>query len=45
MVIGPAIAAGVYSSAGPSTVWAIEAASFLVSAVALWLARTRALAP
>jgi len=44
-VIGPAIAAGVYSTAGPSTVWAIETASFLVSAAALWLARTRALAP
>jgi hypothetical protein len=45
MVVGPAIAAGVYSSAGPSTVWAIEAVSFFVSAVALWLARTRTLAP
>ena len=45
MVVGPAIAAGVYSSAGPSTVWAIEVASFFVSALALWLARTRTLAP
>jgi MFS family permease len=40
-VAGPAIAAGLYGSAGPSTVWAIEAGSFLVSAAAVWLARPR----
>ncbi len=40
-VVGPAIAAGLYGTAGPATVWAIEAASFVVSAGALWLARPR----
>ena len=44
-VVGPAIAAGLYGTAGPSTVWAIEAVSFLVSAAALWAARPRALEP
>jgi MFS family permease len=42
MVIGPAVAAGVYSSAGRSTVWAIEAASFLVSVGRRALARADA---
>jgi MFS family permease len=40
-IIGPAIAAGLYHSAGPSTVWAIDAVSFVVSASSLWLARPR----
>ena len=40
-VVGPAIAAGLYGTVGPATVWAIEAASFLVSAAAVWLARPR----
>ena len=44
-VIGPAIAAGVYSTSGPSVVWAIEAGSFVVSAAALWLAETRQVTP
>jgi MFS family permease len=44
-IVGPAIAAGVYGTAGPSLVWAIEACSFLVSAAALWLARPRAFTP
>jgi MFS family permease len=44
-VIGPAIAAGLYGTAGPATVWAIEAASFVISAVALWLARPRTMEP
>ena len=43
-VVGPALAAGLYGAAGPSTVWAIEAVSFLVSAAALFLARPRATA-
>ena len=44
-VVGPAIAAIVYGTAGPSTVWGLEALSFVVSASALWLARPRRLAP
>jgi MFS family permease len=40
-VVGPALAAGLYGTAGPSTVWAIETVSFLVSAGAVWLARPR----
>ncbi|HEY3922579.1 MAG TPA: MFS transporter [Gaiellaceae bacterium] len=40
-IVGPALAAAVYSAAGPSTVWAIEVGSFLVSASALALARPR----
>ena len=44
-VIGPAIAAGLYYSAGPSVVWGIESASFVVSAAALWRARPRSLPP
>jgi MFS family permease len=44
-VVGPAVAAVLYGAVGPSTVWAIESASFLVSAAALWLARPRMVAP
>ena len=44
-IIGPAIAAGLYGTAGPTLVWGIEGASFLVSAGALWLARPRAIQP
>ena len=44
-IIGPAIAAGLYGTAGPTVVWGIEGASFLVSAGALWLARPRAIQP
>src|SRR5947209_5202400 len=40
-VVGPAIAALLYGTVGPSTVWAIETGSFVVSAAALWLARPR----
>jgi MFS family permease len=40
-VVGPALAAGLYGTAGPPTVWAIETVSFLVSAGAVWLARPR----
>jgi MFS family permease len=40
-VVGPAIAAGLYDTVGPATVWAIETVSFLVSAAAVWLARPR----
>ena len=44
-VLGPAIAGGLYGVAGPSTVWAMEACSFVVSADALWLARPRRVQP
>ena len=44
-VLGPAIAGGLYGVAGPSTVWAMEACSFVVSAGALWLARPRRVQP
>ncbi len=40
-IVGPGIAAGLYHTSGPATVWAIEAVSFLVSAGALALARPR----
>jgi MFS family permease len=43
-IVGPAIAAGLYGTAGPTSVWALDAVSFLVSAAALWLARPRAVA-
>ncbi|NUR76704.1 MAG: MFS transporter [Thermoleophilia bacterium] len=44
-VVGPAIAAALYGTVGPSTVWAIEAGSFLVSASALLVARPRTIQP
>ena len=44
-IAGPAIAATLYHTSGPSYVWAIESASFLISAAALWLARPRAFTP
>jgi MFS family permease len=40
-VVGPALAAGIYGGAGSATVFAIDAASFAVSAGLLWLARPR----
>jgi hypothetical protein len=44
-IAGPALAAGLYYSAGPSVVWGIDAASFVVSATALWFARPRSIQP
>lgn len=44
-IAGPAIAAVLYGTAGPTVVWGIDSASFLVSAGALWLARPRAIQP
>ncbi len=41
-VIGPAIAAGLYGTAGPATVWTIDSLSFVASALLLWCARPRA---
>ena len=43
-IVGPAIAAGLYGTVGPTVVWAIDCASFLVSAVGS-LARAAALDP
>jgi MFS family permease len=44
-IVGPGIAAALYHTSGPSVVWALEAASFLASAGALWLARPRVFEP
>jgi MFS family permease len=44
-IVGPAVAAALYYSSGPGVVWGIDAASFLVSAAALGLARPRSMAP
>ena len=44
-VVGPAIAATLYGTTGPTVVWAAEAVSFIVSAVALWFARPRTIQP
>jgi MFS family permease len=44
-IVGPAVAAGLYYSGGPSIVWALDAGSFVVSAVALWFARPRPMDP
>jgi MFS family permease len=44
-IVGPAVAAGLYHSSGPGVVWGIDAASFVISATALWLARPRSVAP
>jgi MFS family permease len=40
-IVGPAIAAGLYGTAGPSLVWAIDMCSFACSAIALARARPR----
>jgi MFS family permease len=44
-IVGPALAAALYGTVGPTAVWGIEATSFLVSAGALWLARPRTIQP
>jgi MFS family permease len=41
-IAGPALAATLYGTVGPTTVWSLDAGSFVVSALALWLARPRA---
>ena len=40
-VVGPAVAAGIYGTAGPPVVWGLEALSFVVAAAAVVLARPR----
>jgi MFS family permease len=44
-VVGPAIAGGIYGTAGSATIFAADAASFVVSAALLSRARTRAFEP
>jgi MFS family permease len=44
-ITGPAIAAGLYGTVGPTIVWGIDAASFLASAAALGAARPRVIEP
>jgi len=44
-VIGPALAGGIYGSAGSAAIFAVDAASFVVSACFLLLARPRAFEP
>ncbi len=44
-VIGPAIAGTVYGAAGSAAIFAVDAASFVVSAALVWLARPRAYEP
>jgi MFS family permease len=43
-ILGPALAAALYGTTGPTTVWALDAASFVFSAALLWRARPRTLA-
>ncbi len=45
LVVGSALAAGVYGAAGSSVVFAFDAATFLVSAGLLYLARPRRIEP
>jgi MFS family permease len=42
-IVGPALAAGLYGTAGPTSVWSLDAVSFVVSAALLWRARPRLL--
>jgi MFS family permease len=44
-IVGPALAAGLYSVTGSSVVFALDAASFVVSAALLWQLRPRAVEP
>jgi MFS family permease len=44
-IVGPALAASIYAGAGSSVVFALDAASFLVSAALLWRLRPRAVEP
>jgi MFS family permease len=44
-VVGPAVAAGLYGFAGPTTVWGVDAVSFAVSALLLLRTSPRAIEP
>ena len=41
LIVGPALAAAIYGTLGPTTVWSIDALSFVVSAALLWRAQPR----
>jgi len=45
LILGPALAASLYAGTGSSVVFALDAASFLVSAALLWRVRPRAVEP
>jgi MFS family permease len=45
ILVGPAVAAGVYGTSGSATVFALDAASFLFSASLLWLTKPRPAEP
>ena len=44
-IAGPALAAGLYGTVGPTVVWGIDSLSFLASATALGIARPRIVEP
>jgi MFS family permease len=44
-IVGPAVAATLYGTAGPTIVWGLDAGTFLFSAAALLLARPRSIQP
>ncbi len=45
LVVGPALAASLYSATGSAVVFALDAASFVASAALLWFVRPRAVEP
>ena len=45
LVVGPALAASLYAATGSAIVFALDAASFVVSAALLWFVRPRAVEP
>jgi MFS family permease len=45
LIIGPALAASLYAATGSAMVFALDAASFVVSAALLWFVRPRAVEP
>jgi MFS family permease len=45
LVVGPALAASLYSATGSAVVFALDAVSFVVSAALLWFVRPRAVEP
>src|SRR5438034_8066968 len=44
-IVGPALAASLYSATGSAVVFALDAASFVASAALLWFVRPRAVEP
>ena len=45
LIVGPALAASLYAATGSAVVFALDAASFVVSAALLWFVRPRAVEP